>query len=154
MIIQLLNYPKNVAFFLIVANIYIPGTVADISRMSLSYQLSRDKSIPFPHDRQLISIRRDRRDPANRYTSFSDTMIWGVGKVDAYSAAQALISSGTEERALPDISVYPNPASEVLTIDAEGVESVQLVNTIGHVCLTSDTEEKPILFFVRIWSQQ
>ncbi len=81
---------------------------------------------------------------ANRQTSFMDTMIWGVGKVYAFTAALALITSGTEEWALRDISVYPNPAGDVLTIDAEGIESVQLTNTIGQVCLNSDTAEKTI----------
>ena len=73
-----------------------------------------------------------------------DPNVWGPGKINAYAAMSMLLATGTEEHAIPDLLVYPNPTSDVLHINAESAEFVQMMNALGLVCFASKVYEKTI----------
>lgn len=49
--------------------------------------------------------------------------------------------TGVDENTVKNVSVYPNPTSGIITVKAEQMEKIEVINAVGQTVLTKEVED-------------
>lgn len=93
---------------------------------------------------EIINLMADTAIKDDHTTDTPDPNLWGFGKINAYSLMESIFVSELEENVLPANTIYPNPTTDLLTVDWEGNKSIIVCNLLGETCLKVKTNDNTI----------